>query len=304
MKSFLLEAVRPGHNAFPRYLLALVLLVVIPLVAFVLVFTGLVIYSTLFLGRSLEQVTDVEQMAEATKLLLAGWLLAAFVGTLLWAEEKIHGRPPKRLFSLDGIIRVRRLGLAVVIWLGLRVGSTLVIYPFSRSAYGWAGVLQEWVALLPLAIAVFLLSAIAWLAFLVYCLRGLSLIFPRPLTLIGLLASGLGLLATLSAFSWSNAIYTFLVSAIYYLFLLFVILKDERIELAVGLLAADGLYNGALFMSASQEEPLMLGLFTVDTDVFLNSFGLSALSFCLYIVRLGIFYYWFKGRLQRRQTFL
>jgi hypothetical protein len=288
----------------PRYLLTLVLLVVIPLVGFVLVFTGLVIYSTVFLGRSLEQVTDVEQMAEATKLLLAGWLLAAFAGTLLWSEEKIHGRPPKRLLSLDGIVRLRRLGLAILIWLGLRVASTLVLYPLSRSAYGWAGLLQEWVALLPLAIAVFLLSAIAWLGFLAYCLRGLSLIFPRPLTLIGLLALGFGLLATLSAVSWSNAIYTFLVSAIYYLFLLFLILKDERIELAVGLLAADGLYNSSLFMSASQEEPLTLGLFTVDTDLLLNSPVLSTLSFCLFIARLGIFYYWFKGRSQRRQTFL
>ena len=269
---------------------------------FGILFASIVIlfYVGLVLRSPFEQFEQVMEQIPLLGILLGGWVFTAFLSSILWAEEKIHHRPPRGLFSVDGTIRFRRLGMAALVWLGLRIVSTLITYPFATAAYDWAGNLREWAAFLPFLAIFALLFAITWLLFLSYLMRGLSLIVSNPLILVGIFSLIGGILVALD--TRINAPFSFLFAFTESFLILFLILKDEGIELAIGLQAADLTYR-SVFMIGEEANRFAPGLLILDLDI-LASPGFMILSLGLLLVRWGIFYYWFRGRSQHLQRLL
>lgn len=291
MRSYFLEAARQGHNQFSKYLMTLGLLVVSVFVGTAIGLLGGILYL-----RKLPNPEAIETFMEIPIVFLftSGWVWLAILIAILWSEEKIHKRPARGLLSVDGTIRLRRLGLAALVWFGLRVISTLILYLLAPDGYRWNGNLREWLAFSPFILILCLLMAIASLVFFSYVIRGFSLILPRLRILILGLALGAGMLAAMEQDTdpvlsfWQGASFTF--------FIFFLIFKEECIELSVGLVAADYFYN-FMYIVGDEISPLPV-LFTVNSDL-INMF----LVLLLLIVRLGSFYYWFRGRSRHLQRF-
>ncbi|MEO1095428.1 MAG: hypothetical protein AAFX01_11070 [Cyanobacteria bacterium J06638_28] len=290
MRSYFLEAARQGHNQFSKYLITLGLLVVSVFAGTAVGLLGGILYL-----QELPNPDAIELFLEVPSVFLfvSGWVWFSILIAILWSEEKIHRRSARGLLSVDGTVRLRRLGLAVLVWFGLRAISTLVLYITAPTAYRWRGTIQEWLAFSPFILFICLLMAIALLVFICYVMRGASLILSRPRVLIGGLALGIGMLVAIG--QDTAPMLVFLQNVFFVFFILFLVFKEECIELSVGLVAADYFYN---FMFVVNETSPLPALF--DVDIELTS---RTLSLVLLVVRLGSFYYWFRGQSQHLQRF-
>lgn len=266
MRSLYLEAARQGRNHPWRYLLTSLVVIAALAISVILAALLMVGYGFLSTRIPVDQI-DFDQIAEQEPTIfyvLIGWVLFALSASLLWAEEKIHRRPLRGLLSVEGIVRLRRVRQAVLMWIGLRVVSTLIIYLFTRSAFTWAGRLWEWLAYAPMILALSLASALA-IALLLGCLmRGLGLLLSNPLVLAVIFSFAFCALAIVTA--ETNSALGSIGSFIQIFFMLFLILREESTELILGYLTADIFYSLAFAVS---DDPFSLPVvFVLDSASF------------------------------------
>ena len=300
MRSYFLEAARQGRNHFFRYVLALLAIAIATFAGAIFAVIRGLFYIGLVLNSPIEQFERIWENTPSLAFLLAGCVFVALGASILWVEETIHHRPSRGLLSVDGIIRLRRVIAAGTVWLGLRIAATLIALVIVRNAYTWAGTVREWVAILPFYAMWSLLTALSGLLLLGYLMRSVSLIVPYPLAVASVLSAIWSLLVLISADE--NALVYFISTYIQTFFVIFLILKDECIELALGLSVVDSLY-GSMFIRDTEPNPTLPGLFTVDLDIFTSPLIVS-LSVGIALIQIGIFYYWFRGRSHRLQRLL
>lgn len=281
MRSYFLESARQGHNHFSSYLLSMLVVVATWLIAGMVVsLLGMVSGGSISAEHS-ETFFSGEQPVLGLQALTGFFVLGTV--SLLWAEEHIHHRHPRGLFGVEGRICLQRLSLAALLGFGMRAVGSLVMYLAVPAAYNWNESLTQTLKLLPFILISSLAGSILFVTLLIYLSRALSLILHKPLFLVGVIS------VVLSMPSIKHGILSILYSFISFFFLLYLFLRDDRIELGVSWLMADSFYSA--FVGINYEDNMFTPLITVD-ESFWNSL-LEGLSIILFLVRIGIFCYCF-----------
>ncbi len=222
-------------------------------------------------------------------------LMVAFLFFMLglWlALRLVHGRPLRSLVSADGSLRWRRMAQGAGAWLVLAALQSLVEALLHPARYVWAFDPPRFFAfLLPILLLIPIQSSAEELLFRGYLLQGLGLKLRNP-WLLCLLS---GLVFTLPHLGNPEVSVNFwLLSAYYFssgVFLALITLRDQRLELALGVHAANNIFT-ALFANYTISALPTPALFTVvELDAL---FALLA-----YLASGLVFYLWFFGRAKR-----
>lgn len=200
---------------------------------------------------------------------------------LALAITAIHQRPWRTVINPQGRIHWRRMGLGLVVWLGLMLLNIGLLAWADRDRYtlqfttGW---LWRWVpTLLTVPFAALMPSLVYG-----YLLQGLGLLIPRPIRLTAVVAVLAGLIAVVSqptaptAIDWATTVITAA-------FMVWMILQDQGLELFLGIQAASWLVQTQL-VSAPDVAPFFPALLT------LQSSETTWLGFITWLARLGLFY--------------
>jgi uncharacterized protein len=150
--------------------------------------------------------------------------------------KRFHQRHFLTLFGPSQAIDWLRIIKAYSLWLGLYGVSFLVWYLVNPSRYLLTFNFSEW---LPLALLNMVLSSIYAFAtvlfFYAYLLQGVGLLVRHPFPLVGgwgLIIGTLSIAPELGPYAWVN-------SVLYSTFITWIVIKDRRPELAIGLVAAN-----------------------------------------------------------------
>ncbi|NJO41747.1 MAG: CPBP family intramembrane metalloprotease, partial [Cyanobacteria bacterium RU_5_0] len=202
----------------------------------------------------------------------------------------LHQRPFHTLISADRSIHLRRLMAGFVAWFLLLAIPTAIDYLLFPQNYIFTFDSSQWFVLLPIALILTpLQTSSEEFFFRGYLLQGLGLLTRQPLILI-LVTNVLFMVLHLAnpevqrGFVWL-ALYYFSLGA----FLTLFTLKDDRLELALGIHAANNLFV-VLFFNAKDSALPTPSVWTV------NDAGDPRFSLLLLLVQMGVFYFVFFGR--------
>ncbi|MEP0821144.1 MULTISPECIES: hypothetical protein [Trichocoleus] len=225
-------------------------------------------------------------------MVFGGLLSIALVLGLFLAVTRVHKRKFMTLVSPDATINWLRVLQGFIVWLGLRGVSFFVWYLISPSLFSLTFNLSEW---LPFAFVALIFVPIMSLAvnifILGYLLQGSGLLIRHPLLLPivwGFVVGGLGSIGNSPEY-WIRGVF-------YVVFLAWLVIKDNRLELALGLQTAEQLYS-LIFISSPNpaiEGPTVFNIFD-SADLFLPALATIAL-------RAGLFYFIFFGRRKNLST--
>lgn len=285
MTSSFLNIARQGKNGWLRYVAGILLMFVsaIVVVAPVLIGSLLVSGNPLETLEALEGQQFVSTLIDSNPVLGFGFMgLTGFALTvgLYLAVTRIHGRPFLTLVTPDTAIGWQRICQGFGLWLGLWALSFALRYGISPASYRFSFNASEWLPLALLAILIIPVIATLHVLFIYgYLFQGIGLIIRHPLILS--MASALvwaGLAFDLEEPAWM------MVNIPYAMFLFWVVIRDNRSELVIGIAIAHQLIN-LLLVSFSESSFRSVPLFAADS---LPSVGWSFLSLSL---RAGIFYF-------------
>lgn len=287
-----LDAARQGRTSLLSFILSLAvifffwqILGALPLSFFLIVEGGLAPNAP-----SLEGLFSRQPFAAFLLVMLS---FVFFVLGLWLALRLVHRRKLRTLISADGSVRWRRLFQGFAVWGGLAAVQSLLeawLYP---GRYVWAfdpG--RFFVFLIPMLLLFPIQTSAEEFLFRGYLLQGLGLKLRNPL-LLSLISGLLFALPHLgnpevSVNFWALTSYYFLTGV----FLAYITLKDQRLELALGMHAANNLFT-ALFASYTVSAVSTPALFTVmELDA-----GYALLAF---LASVAIFYFvCFPGSFRR-----
>jgi membrane protease YdiL (CAAX protease family) len=250
-----LDAVREGRNDWWRYLLSLGLMAVALLIGSLFLIT-----TALALGQQLDMQTGQLTNPYASFVIL-GLSFWPILFALLLAVRWVHGRRILSLITPARRIDWKRVGWGFGVWFTLYLLAGLGEYLLHPTAFTLTFEPQRW--LLFAATALVLLpiqTSTEELVFRGYLLQGLSLWTKRPVILAGLTAFLFMLLHLANPEVKSGPV----LAAFYYFgvgFLLaWVTLKDNGLELALGMHAATNL--GALLTNYKDSVLSIPAIFT------------------------------------------
>ena len=218
---------------------------------------------------------------------------------LIYAVTKLHKRGFYSLINANGAVNVKRLGLGFIVWGLILVLLTIVdilIRPYDY-AYNFAD-LGKWLLFLPFAlILVPIQTSTEEFLFRGYLLQGLSLLSRNRLFLI----VATGLLFAIPHFSNPEMDRGFIWSALTYfafgIFFAAMTLKDNGLELALGVHAANNLFSFLLVNTPDSVLPSpSLTTYIAPIDPKAGFFGL--------LIEFAIFYFVFFGGISRVETIL
>jgi uncharacterized protein len=276
-----LTIARQGKNGWWRYLLGVLIVFGVVLIVYVL---GIyIVWISFFLsGISLKINQDTINSFLYTNPTRFLFLTALAYGLILLglflAMKFVHKRPFMTLISPDTTIDWFRIFKGLIVWLGITGINFLAWYLIVPSRYSLTFNLAEW---LPFAAwGLILLPVIACARVLLlnaYPLQGLGLLIQRPLILT--IVWGFLLGSLLTDFKMPNF---WIVSVIRVMFTTWLIVKDDRIELLIGVTMADALFGFVLGFSDSKIK------LPVVFEVYGAPFVLPSLL--TYLLRAGLFY--------------
>jgi uncharacterized protein len=276
-----LTIARQGKNGWWRYLLGI--LIVFGVVFIIYLFTLYVVWISFYLsGISLKINQDTINSflyAHPTRYLFLTALTGVLILLGLFLVTKfVHKRPFMTLISPDTTLDWFRIFKGLLVWLGITGINFLAWYLIVPSRYSLTFNLAEW---LPFAawglilLPVITCARVLW--FNAYLLQGLGLLIQRPLILT--IVWGFLLGSLLTDFKMPNF---WIVSVIRAMFATWLIIKDDRIELLIGVTMADALFGFVLGFSDSKIR-LPVVFETSDTPPVL-------IILVTYLLRAGLFY--------------
>lgn len=220
---------------------------------------------------------------------------AFFCLGIFLAVKWLHQRKFSTLISAAGAVSLKRLLLGFGVWsllLAISLGVSLLLNP---QAYSFTFNPSQWFLFLPLALVLTPLQTSAEeFLFRGYLLQGLSCITRQPFVLVIVTS----LLFAILHFPRTEIQRGAMWMALYYfawaVFMTVITLKDNRLELALGVHAATNLY-GVLFVKAKDAAVATPTVWTTNPSE-------PKLILVLLLVLMAVFYYVFFGRRRKRPS--
>jgi membrane protease YdiL (CAAX protease family) len=290
MSSSFLDAVKQGKNQWWRYLLG-ILVILFSFIGLGLILSGIAALLAVLLappegatGNLQQQLT---QFIETPSALVLAVMLIPFVCaflSLFFVMGVIHERDVRSLIASDRSIRWSQLGLGFGVWFVLLLLLGGVGYLLSPSSYAFTFNPSQWFILLPVALILIPIQTSAEeLVFRGYLLQGSGLLTRQPLILI-LLNSLLFMVPHLGnpemqrGFVWGALTYWILG-----VFFIVMTLKSNRLELALGVHAAQNLFVALVLNSKDSALPThALWTITETVDPRSSFWGLLVLCCVFY----------------------
>jgi uncharacterized protein len=276
MSQSFLKAAHQGRNAWWRYVLA------IPLILFFWFILGSIPYAAALLLQGFE----LGGVQEYLLLNLSFW----FFGLgLAIATLSIHRRSLLSLVSADKSIQWRRIAQGFAVWLALLLVSVAISYGLNPGQFEWTLNWGTWLRFLPLALIMTpIQTTVEELFFRGYLMQGLGLLTQQR-WLVMLLSA---IVFAVPHFANPEMAASPVVLALYYLLFGLVAalftLKDNRLELIIGMHAANNLV-GALLVGYPDS------VFNTPTLMRYTVFNPMA-SLISFVILSGVSYFYFFGR--------
>jgi uncharacterized protein len=294
-----LDAARRGHNEWWRYILGLLT----PWVAVVIVFFGLII-SLLTIG--ILHLSDFSPPATATSFmkkipLWVNYMISISsislmcVSILVWIE-KAHQRNPFSVICPDPnqAFNLKRCFNAFIVWflISILLSSGLYhTYIYEPQAIKIITDPIPWLIYLIPAIALILITTLFSEIIRGYILQGVGLIVKNKSLLITI--SGLLLVFIMALSNQKKPPYIQIQSAIsifvFSVALALFILKDNGLELVLGIEAASSLSSKFVAYQSSTDSPFPPAIISIDKDtqIYSSSLAIGIITLC---IKLAIFY--------------
>ena len=228
---------RQGNNSLGHYLVG----------------TLLIFFFWFFLGGIFASIIIIsfKQLTFIHKYLLSKLPDIFFCLGIFLAVGCVHQRKLTTLFGAKGSVKIKKLLLGFGIWSSLSAIFLIISFFISPQKYSFTFDADQWLVFLPFALVFTPIQVLSEeLLFRGYLLQGLSQLTRKPLVLIILNS----FLFAVPHFSTSEmqrgAVWMFLYYFVWGVFLTAITLKDNRIELALGIHTAANLY-GVLFVQAT-----------------------------------------------------
>jgi len=256
-----LDAARQGKNDWWRYLLGILIILILWFAGMILV---LLLASILLILST--KVLDPQQLTTDLEKLIQSPTLPAFVinhvpylfvwGAIFLIVRGLHQRRLRTLISGDGSIRWKRLMLAFGVWWLLLSLETGIDYWLDPGNYLFNFNPGQWGFLLPIAVLLTpLQTSMEELLFRGYLLQGLGLLIRNPLVLIGLINLPFAIAHFTNPEMARGAVWMGLLYFSVGAFLTAITLKDNRLELALGVHAANNLFIALIASSKDSALP-------------------------------------------------
>jgi uncharacterized protein len=317
MNSPFLEAAKGGQNGWLRYLVGTVLVVFLPIVVFLVGAIALAILLVIAAilnptigswvkNLSRAQVPSLVQIQVYGFPILALVVTTAFAAlallTLVGVMERLHQR---RFLSLLGTGRealsFKRLAQGFILWFGLTALLFGVWFLRFSSLYRPSFQLQEWVISLPLS-ALFAGVRSLYVGLLVYgyWLQGAGLLIRNPVQLVLGFGAISGLIEVLySEPTWIDRLLNGVFALASTSFLTALVLRDNRLELALGGLFAQTLFPMVIVQRTDAEimfPTVLKRVSLVETpEIWGWRFGVMLIQFAVFW---RVFFDWMPRRSQ------
>jgi uncharacterized protein len=294
-----LDAARRGRNEWWRYILGLLT----PWVAVVIVFFGLII-SLLTIG--ILHLSDISPPATATSFmkkipLWVNYMISISsislmcVSILVWIE-KAHQRNPFSVICPDPnqAFNLKRCFNAFIVWFFMSVllsGGLYHTYIYEPQAIKIIADPIPWLIYLIPAIALILITTLFSEIIRGYILQGVGLIVKNKSLLITI--SGLLLVCIMALSNQKKPPYIQIQSAIsifiFSVALALFILKENGLELVLGIEAASSLSSKFVAYQSSTDSPFPPAIISIDKDtqIYSSSLAIGIVTSC---IKLAIFY--------------
>lgn len=302
MSAGFLDAARQGRNSAWRYLLGILLSLVCWFLGLFIVGIPLgllVVGQVAISGKDLDSGQIGVQLEQALRdsavlsyVLNSAPFLFLCIGIFI-VVKTLHCRRFRTLISFDASICWRRLFSGFAVWFLIASIQTVIEFWLKPQDFVWSFHSANWLAFLPIALVLTPIQTSAEeLLFRGYLLQGLGLIVRQPvvLALVSSLPFALvhfGNPEMQRGAGWVGMTYFALA-----VFLGLITLKDNRLELALGVHAANNLFIVLLVNSTDSvlRSPAILTQ-TTPTD--------PRVTFISLLIAIVVFYYLFFGRQQK-----
>ncbi|MDY6936120.1 MAG: hypothetical protein SWY16_00515 [Cyanobacteriota bacterium] len=239
MNSNFLKAADRGRSRFKHYALAL-LWIVVGLFGMSVISTLPILAFRSIPGQYVEE-SGLVFLSCTSQLLFASFIYVSIAFILLFVTFKIHQRSPKTLINIGENIRFRRAIDGFFGWFLLRSVSSFLLFQFFSDRYALTDVAKIDLSVIGFGLIVsFSASLLAFIS-IAYVLQGTHQLVKNPFLLVlgWIFVATLILILTKQQFN----LFSILLGTLNALLWLFILLKEEGIELNVGWLAADIFYS-------------------------------------------------------------
>jgi uncharacterized protein len=317
-----IEVARQGKNDWWRYILGSIIPLVILFIVMVVmvIVVGVITFVCILIAINF---TDFPRISREEFLALIptpvgiGLLMMSVTGAgmgVYFAITKLHKRPFLSIVSAEETFHAKRLFQAMGLWLLLRCGYGT--FSHSQNPENWQLVFNftRWLEFLPLTILYSLIFGSVLAIYLIgYPLQMISLFIRRPIPIgvfcgictAAIIAFGRSRSASIGPVGTTiEALLSFLLTFAWVM----IILKDNRLELAAGVTAADSLYSGGFVRLVSSRPNIFYDSVPSiwkahPIENLLTSRPSLYVSWILFnFIGLGILYYVFLRKPDRQQA--
>src|ERR687886_621996 len=301
MSQSYLDIARQGKNSWWRYLLGILVIVFLWLIVgsmVALIFATILI--TIPLAQSgLETEAIQRQLQDQLQIFLKTPSVGAYVSFnipsiffclgIFLVVMLLHRRSFRTLISADGSVNFKRLLRGFFVWLLLSLIPIPLDYLLNPQNYVFAFNAAQWFLLLPLALILTpIQTSTEEFFFRGYLLQGLGLITKQPFVLIIVTSLLFAIPHFANPEMQRGAVWLALSYFACAVFLAFITLKDNRLDLALGIHAANNLR--CLFFNTRDS------VLPAPAIWMVNDPGDPKLDLVFLLVQSAIFYYIFFGR--------
>jgi uncharacterized protein len=299
-KSFL-EAARQGKNDWWRYLVVIAsiqfywwILSGLTMIGVAIVFVALSSSEpSLSLPTSGEDWQQFYQFWQTPSIALFVASTIPFIVLcilIVIGVKKVHQRQFLTLIRADASINYKRLFSGFGVWWLIIGIPTIVVYFLEPHNFLWTFDPKQWFLFLPIALLLVpVQTSVEEFFFRGYLLQGLGLITKHPITLILVTSAIFAIPHFGNPEMQRDPVWVALSYLTWGIFFAAITLKDNGLELALGVHAANNIFLFTIVNTADSVLPSP-SLFTIQDA------GDPKISLCFFLAEIALFYYLFFGR--------
>lgn len=252
MKQSFLRSVEQGQNAGWRYLLGILFAILLGFIGFhwvgkpisqAISAFAVLFEKAIYEGEPKENINQFSVYSLETPYISIHIAYAFFCIGIFLAVKFLHQRKILTLISPDATFHLKRFGLGFVLWFALASLQTGIEFLGDRSAFVWNFQPSSWVSFLPWVLVFTPIQTSAEeLLFRSYLLQGLGLVVRQPFVLTLIVSVPFAIAHFENPEMARGSIWIGLTYFLLAVFLTLITLRDNRLELALGVHAANNLF--------------------------------------------------------------